>query len=212
MIPASLCDQWVGALDRCLRTLTNHPECRGQPYPAHAVPEGQLTAAQRRHAAGLMRVNHTGEICAQALYHGQAFFERNDALKATFYHAAIEEGDHLAWCQQRLHELDSRHSYLAPVWYLGSFCIGSFASVIGGSWNLGFMEETENQVLRHLQKHCALLPSQDQRSYVLLKAIAADEARHQHTAHVHGARTLPIWVQTAMQLTSTIMVRLAYWI
>jgi len=176
-----------------------------------------LTARQRRHAAGLMRVNHTGEICAQALYRGQALGcrgtesnQQNATAHAVFHQAAAEEVDHLVWCQQRLRELDSRPSLLNPLWYAASFALGMLASKAGVARNLGFMAETERQVSAHLAEHLRTLPEQDLRSRAIVAQMQIDEEHHRHTAETHGGQALPPCAQTAMKVMSRIMTTTAY--
>ena len=178
--------------------------------PAAAVPEGELDASQRRHAAGLMRVNHVGEVCAQALYYGQAAVARDAATRAQLLAAAAEETDHLAWCGQRLRELDSRPSLLNPLWYAGSYAIGLVAGLRGDGWNLGFVVETERQVEAHLDEHLVSLPDPDARSRAIVQVMKADEARHADKAQDAGARALPSPVRSAMRVASGLMKLVAY--
>src|SRR4029078_1478386 len=149
------------------------------------------TDAQRKQSAALMRVNHAGEVCAQALYHGQGVVSRTSQVQEKMQLAALEEGDHLHWCRQRLEELGSHTSYLNPLWYAGSFCIGMAAGMIGDKWSLGFVAETERQVIKHLEKHLKLLPAQDQRSYTVLERMEKDEAHHRDEAIAAGANDWP---------------------
>jgi 3-demethoxyubiquinol 3-hydroxylase len=178
--------------------------------PGATVPDLQLDDAARRHAAGLMRINHTGEVCAQALYVGQAAVARDAATRADLLRAAQEETDHLAWCSERLQELDSRPSLLNPLWYAGSYGIGVLAGLAGDGWNLGFVVETERQVEAHLEQHLETLPPGDERSRAILRTMKADEARHADHAQQAGARTLPPPVPRLMALTSAIMKAVAY--
>jgi len=159
-----------------------------------------------------MRINHAGEVCAQALYQGQAVASRDLAVQEKMQQAALEEGDHLDWCRRRLDELGSQTSYFNPLWYAGSFCIGMAAGMIGDKWSLGFVAETERQVIKHLTGHMALLPQQDQRSYKILKKMEEDEARHRDTAIESGAHELPGYIKSVMALTSRIMVKTAYYL
>lgn len=199
-------------LDQAVRALTDTPKTTGGEYPANGMESVVLTEAQRRHAAGLMRVNHAGEICAQALYHGQSMVSRTPEMQAHLQEAALEEGDHLAWCKLRLDELDSHPTYLSPFWYMGSFSIGMMAGMIGDNWSLGFIAETERQVIKHLQSHLALLPLNDERSAIILKKMAADEAKHRDDAILSGADELPRPIKQLMSLISKVMVKTAYWI
>ena len=181
-----------------------------RPNPAHDRADLVLDDDQRRHAAGLMRVNHVGEVCAQALYVGQAAVARDDQTRQQLLAAAQEETDHLAWCAERLHELDSRPSLLNPLWYAGSYAIGVLAGLRGDGWNLGFVVETERQVEAHLDAHLQTLPEADARSRAILTTMKADEARHADHAQALGARTLPPPVPTLMAAASKLMKTIAY--
>lgn len=207
-----LFDRICMSVDQALRTLNNHSARTGASYPAENTSEAELTTSQRKHAAGLMRVNHTGEVCAQALYHGQALVSRSSAIAEKMQEAALEEGDHLFWCKQRLDELQSHPSYLNPLWYSGSFCIGLVAGMIGDAWSLGFVAETERQVIKHLEKHLQLLPPEDQRSHAILTQMENDEAKHRDEALAAGARDLPWIIQQVMRFSSKIMVKTTYWV
>ncbi len=171
-----------------------------------------MSARDRRHAAGLMRVNHTGEVCAQALYVGQASLSRHEATRAALLDAAREEGDHLFWCAERLQELGSVTSRLNAFWFAGSFAIGMTAAAAGDRWSLGFVEETEYQVVRHLEGHLAALPTYDERSRAIVAAMRDDEARHADEAAHQGAARLPVPVRTWMTLNARVMTKVAYWI
>ena len=178
--------------------------------PGLPEPDVQMDAPARRHAAGLMRVNHTGEVCAQALYVGQAAVARDSATRQQLLEAAQEETDHLAWCGDRLRELDSRPSIFNPLWYAGSYAIGVAAGLRGDGWNLGFVVETERQVEAHLDQHLQQLPAEDLRSRAILQVMKADEARHGDAAQAAGARKLPAPIPHLMALTSAIMKSVAY--
>ena len=178
--------------------------------PGAAQADVVLDDAERRHAAGLMRVNHVGEVCAQALYVGQAAVARDPATRAALMAAAAEETDHLAWCAERLEELDSRPSLLNPVWYAGSYAIGVLAGLRGDGWNLGFVVETERQVEAHLHDHLERLPAADLRSRAILETMKADEARHADHAEANGARVLPQPVPAIMAAASMVMKTIAY--
>jgi ubiquinone biosynthesis monooxygenase Coq7 len=185
------------------------------PSPARANPAGELAdiemeAASREHVAGLMRINHAGEICAQALYAGQAATARDQRVRETMQQAADEEIDHLAWCESRLDELGSRPSILNPLWYAGSFAIGAVAGLAGDRWSLGFVRETENQVEAHLQEHLERLPEGDERSQAILDQMKTDEAQHARMAEEAGASDLPKPIRSAMAFTAGIMKALAY--
>ena len=181
-----------------------------RPNPAGTLRDPALDADDRRHAAGLMRGNHTGEVCAQALYVGQAAVARDEATRAQLLAAAQEETDHLAWCADRLRELDSRPSLLNPLWYAGSSAIGLAAGLRGDGWNLGFVVETERQVEAHLDEHLQSLPAGDERSRAILGVMKADEARHADHAEAAGARVLPRPVAAVMAVASGVMKAVAY--
>ena len=201
---------WAAA-DRALHTLAA-PANAQRPNPAHAAAPVELPDQQRRHAAALMRVNHAGEVAAQALYHGQALTAHNPEIRETLRHAADEEGDHLAWCDERLRELGSRPSLLNPVWYAGSFAIGALAGACGDRVSLGFLVETERQVEGHLDEHLTRLPAGDARSRRVLEEMKRDEVRHGDTAQAAGAAELPAPVKLLMKLTSRVMTRTAYYV
>ncbi|MBW8366242.1 MAG: 2-polyprenyl-3-methyl-6-methoxy-1,4-benzoquinone monooxygenase [Arenimonas sp.] len=181
-----------------------------RPNPAGTVPDLQLDEPERRHAAGLMRINHTGEVCAQALYVGQAAVARDAATRAQLEHAAQEETDHLAWCADRLEELHSRPSLFNPIFYAGSYAIGLAAGLRGDGWNLGFVVETERQVEAHLEEHLAQLPPGDERSRAIIRTMKQDEARHADEALDAGARLLPPPIPRLMALSSRLMKLVAY--
>ena len=200
-------DDLIGVFDRGLRTLAGV----GTPAsPAPDAPEGDLTEAERAHAAGLMRVNHTGEVCAQALYEGQALTARRDEVRDALEQAAAEEVDHLAWCRRRLDELDARPSVLDPLFYAASFLVGAAAGAMGDRVSLGFVEATEDQVVRHLDRHLADLPEGDARSRAIVEEMRADEARHGVNALRAGGRTFPDGVKQAMTVVSRIMTESTY--
>ena len=178
--------------------------------PGQPEPDVEMDAPARLHAAGLMRVNHTGEVCAQALYVGQAAVAKDPATRAQLLAAAQEETDHLAWCNDRLVELDSRPSLFNPLWYAGSYAIGVAAGLRGDGWNLGFVVETERQVEAHLAEHLQSLPPEDLRSRAILTTMKADEARHADHAQAAGARKLPFPIPGLMSFTSSVMKAIAY--
>jgi len=204
-------DRLITAFDNGLRTLLA-PAHSARAVPGAALAEPEMTAPARQVAAALMRVNHTGEICAQALYQGQALTARNATARAALEQAAAEETDHLAWTAQRIEELGGRASLLNPLWYAGSFALGAAAGFLGDKWNLGFLAETERQVEGHLEGHLDRLPAQDEKSRAIVNEMKVDEARHARTAVDHGAAELPEPVKLAMKLGSRIMTRTAYWI
>jgi ubiquinone biosynthesis monooxygenase Coq7 len=181
-----------------------------RPSPASGIAEADLDDAERRHAAGLMRVNHTGEVCAQALYFGQAALARDEANRAHLLHAAAEETDHLAWCAQRLQQLDSRPSLLNPLWYAGSYAIGAAAALVGDPVSLGFVVETEHQVEAHLAEHLKKLPAADERSRAVLTRMQADEIRHADAAQERGGIALPFPLPQLMHASSMVMKTVAY--
>ena len=204
-------DRLITAFDNGLRTLLA-PAHSARPVPGAAVVEAEMTAPERSLAAALMRVNHTGEICAQALYQGQSLTARNAGARAALAQAAAEETDHLAWTAQRIAELGGRASFLNPLWYAGSFALGAAAGLFGDRWNLGFLAETERQVEGHLAGHLDRLPPQDEKSRAIVDAMKVDEARHAGTAVDHGAAELPEPVKLAMKAGSRVMTRTAFWI
>jgi ubiquinone biosynthesis monooxygenase Coq7 len=204
-----LLDRLITEFDRGLRTVAAaNVAARGNPAGSH--PETVTNPAARRHAAALMRVNHAGEIAAQALYHGQALTARNERVRRSLLDAARDETDHLAWCEQRVRELDSRTSLFAPVWYAGSFAIGALAGLAGDRTSLGFVAETEKQVIEHLESHLHELPEDDERSRRIVAQMQADEAKHGSEALEAGGRELPGLVQRLMRGTARIMTRTAY--
>jgi ubiquinone biosynthesis monooxygenase Coq7 len=204
-------DRLITAFDNGLRTLLA-PAHSARAVPGDTVTEAEMTPTERNLAAALMRVNHTGEICAQALYQGQALTARDAGARAALEHAAAEETDHLAWTAQRINELGGRASFLNPLWYAGSFALGAAAGFLGDKWNLGFLAETERQVEGHLEGHLDRLPQQDEKSRAIVNEMKVDEARHARTAVDHGAAELPEPVKLAMKLGSRVMTRTAYWI
>jgi ubiquinone biosynthesis monooxygenase Coq7 len=189
------------------------PESSGdtRPNPAAHLEAPELDEAARRHAAGLMRVNHAGEVAAQALYQGHALVARSAGVRGHMLAAAAEERSHLAWCEDRLRELDSGPSRLDPLWYAGSFAIGAIAGLAGDRWSLGFVEETEKQVSEHLAGHLEKLPEGDDKSRAIVEAMRADEQRHGAEAVAAGAQPLPKAVQELMRALARVMTRSAYW-
>ena len=202
-------DDLIIGFDKGLRTVFARARSV-RPTPGEALPEAEMDAAQRAQAAALMRVNHSGEICAQALYQGQAMTARDSAARAALEHAAQEETEHLAWTERRINELGGRKSLLNPLWYAGSFAIGAAAGLLGDKWNLGFLAETERQVGRHLEGHLARLPAADEKSRAIVEQMRDDEARHAATALEHGGAELPAPVKAAMQVSSKVMTSAAY--
>lgn len=197
-------DDLIIGFDKGLRTLFA-PARSTRATPGENLMDGDMDAAQRALAAALMRVNHSGEICAQALYQGQALTARDSKARAALEAAAQEETEHLAWTEQRITELGGRKSLLNPLWYAGSFAIGAAAGALGDKWNLGFLAETERQVEQHLEGHLARLPEADQKSRAIVEQMCADEARHASTARQHGGVELPAPVKMVMQASSKVM-------
>jgi ubiquinone biosynthesis monooxygenase Coq7 len=204
-------DHLIIQFDKALRTIFL-PATSQRPHPDQQLPEAELSEAEKRRVAGLMRVNHSGEVCAQALYQGQALTARNPEAARALIEASQEETEHLAWCERRLTELGSRKSLLNPLWYTGSFAIGVLAGTLGDRWNLGFLAETERQVEGHLDSHLNKLPEQDAKSRAIVEQMKADEIKHAETAIAHGGAELPTPVKLAMQLTSKVLTRTAYWV
>jgi ubiquinone biosynthesis monooxygenase Coq7 len=202
-------DKLIGEFDRALRAIAGVTDA-SRPSPADMHAEAQLAESERAHAAALMRVDHVGEICAQALYQGQALAARDARARAVLEQAAREEQDHLAWSAQRIRELGGRPSLLNPLWYAGSFAIGALAGALGDRWNLAFLAETERQVEEHLAGHLEALPSADDRTRAVVEAMRSDEAKHATTALRLGAGDLPDAVKAAMRLASKVMTTVAY--
>jgi len=204
-------DDLIIGFDRALRTL-GAPARESRPSPARAVPDSALSPAEKDHVARLMRINHTGEVCAQALYQGQALTARIPANREALQGAAQEEEDHLAWCEERIAELGGRVSFLNPLWYAGSFALGVLAGVAGDRWNLAFLKETERQVEGHLAHHLERIPATDARTRVVIEQMKADEAGHAQLAQSLGAAEFPPPVKWAMALSSKLMTRTVYWV
>jgi ubiquinone biosynthesis monooxygenase Coq7 len=204
-------DQLIAGADKALRTVFASVPAATRPRPGDDLPEAVRSEADRRHVAGLMRVNHAGEVAAQGLYQGQAATARLTEVRAAMEQAAQEETDHLVWCEARLAELGSRPSLLNPLWYAGSYAIGAAAGLAGDRWSLGFVAETERQVVRHLKDHLSCLPSDDDRSRAILEQMKIDEERHGAQAAQSGGSALPAPVRGAMRLVSKLMTRGAYW-
>ena len=204
-------DQAVLAWDQVMKSLFGGLAAAQRPNPAAKLePDPRLSETERAHIAGLMRVNHTGEVCAQALYQSQALTARSEHLRDAMGRAAREEIDHLHWCEQRLRELGGRQSRLNPLWYAGSFAIGTVAGLVGDRWNLGFVAETERQVVRHLQSHLRELPARDARSRAIVVQMKSDEAQHATQATESGAADLPTPMKGLMNITAKCMTILAY--
>lgn len=204
-------DRLLGSIDQALRTLLGGNSA-ARPYPAEGIAETVEQPGERRHAAALMRVNHSGEVAAQALYQGQAAVASTPATRAALTEAAREETDHLAWCATRIHELGGRTSLLNPLWYAGSFAIGALAGLAGDRTSLGFVAETERQVVEHLEGHLHRLPQTDARTRAIVQQMSADEERHGHNALNAGGAALPALARAMMKVTARIMTRSAYWL
>lgn len=200
-------DRLLSGLQQVLQTLApgQTEQAPERPHPGEHVPEADLDAAERRLAAALMRVNHCGEVCAQALYQGQAAAADLEGVRQQMQDACDEESEHLAWCETRLRELDSRPSRLTPAFYAGSFLIGMLAGKAGDRWSLGFVAETERQVCKHLREHIDRLPHRDERSRTILEQMEEDEARHARNADKSGAAPLPLPVRLLMRATAKVM-------
>ncbi len=206
-------DNLLTTVDRALKAIWVTPKAaRPTPKPAAAAiaPLADMTAEERREAANLMRVNHAGEVAAQALYHGQAAFAQRPEVKALLDQAAREEADHLAWCAERLEQLGSHPSRLAPLWYAGSFAIGAVAALAGDKWSLGFVSETERQVEGHIDSHLERLPSNDARSRAILQTMRDDEIAHGAAARAAGGAELPPPAQILMRATARVMTETSY--
>jgi len=204
-------DRLIVSFDRGLRTVFAQAVST-RAAPGEDLPESELRGRSREHAAALMRVNHTGEVCAQALYQGQALTARNAEVQSALSRAAEEETEHLAWTEQRIAELGGRKSLLNPVFYAGSFAMGAVAGLLGDRWNLGFLAETERQVVQHLEGHLEALPPEDLKSRAIVGEMRLDEARHATVAVEHGAGELPAPARSLMRLASRVMTRTSYWL
>lgn len=209
----SLFDKIVNELDGAMKTLL--PPAKRIPtrmYPAQKLTESPLSEQEKKHCAGLMRVNHAGEVCAQALYQGQALTAKLTEVQQQMNQAAAEETDHLAWCEQRLHELNSKPSILNPIWYTGSIIIGALAGIAGDKISLGFVAETERQVTAHLKKHLQKIPEHDKKTRVILERMQDDEEHHALEAVNAGAIELPYFVKYIMTAVSKLMTKTSYYI
>jgi ubiquinone biosynthesis monooxygenase Coq7 len=198
-------------LDTALRTMAGKPILTERPNPAAEIEDAPLSDSERDLAGRLMRINHAGEVSAQGLYQGQALTAKLPEVRQKMERAALEENDHLEWCERRATELGTHVSYLNPLWYGGSVAIGALAGLIGDKWSLGFVVETEHQVCRHLESHMAKLSPEDQKTRAILQQMHDDEARHADMAQAAGGAPFPAPVKAMMQLTSKIMTKTAYW-
>ncbi|ODN67199.1 2-polyprenyl-3-methyl-6-methoxy-1,4-benzoquinone monooxygenase [Methylophaga muralis] len=207
-----LADKIIIELDKALTTLAGTPLSSGRDNPAKGIEENVLNDNERRQSIALMRVNHSGEVSAQALYQGQALTAQLTDIRDAMQQAAAEENDHLLWCEQRLQQLEGRTSLLNPLWYAGSFVIGAVAGKIGDKWSLGFVAETEKQVIEHLDEHLGKVSENDLRSRSILAQMREDERHHQDTALAAGGAELPWLVRKIMQPMSKVMTRSSYWL
>ena len=208
----TLPDRLIMHLDTGLRTVFGRPRVTERPNPAEDIPEADLSDAERELAGRLMRINHAGEVAAQGLYEGQALTARLPEVREKMERAALEENDHLDWCETRIAELGSHKSYLNPFWYTGSLTIGALAGLAGDRWSLGFVNETEKQVVRHLDEHLSRISEKDRRTRAILEQMKVDEAHHATTALHAGGAPLPWPVRRMMRLTAKVMTGVAYWI
>lgn len=208
----SIADRIILEFDRGLKTLIGTPNITERPNPANNIAESKLTPTERLHAARLMRINHAGEVSAQALYQGQAWTAKNNHVKLTMQRSADEENDHLQWCKQRILELDNHVSFLNPLWYVGSLAIGAIAGITGDKWSLGFVTETEHQVATHLESHLNQIVPHDKKTIAILQQMKIDELHHATIAANAGAAVLPQPIKKLMQLCSKVMTKTAYWI
>ncbi len=205
-------DRLLASANNALRTVAAPAGRPARPNPADTIDETDLDEEQKRHAAGLMRVNHAGEVAAQALYQGHAAVARDKTIESQMQQAADEEFDHLAWCESRIRELGYEPSKLSPFWYAGAFAIGAASGVLGDKWSLGFIAETEKQVCDHLDSHLDDLPEDDAKSRAIVEQMHAEEAEHGENAVEAGAADLPDPVKGLMRLTAKVMTRTAYWV
>ena len=204
-------DKLIIEFDKGLKTLTASAHSV-RPHPDENVQETELSAKEKRHVLGLMRINHCGEVCAQALYNGQSLTAKNPQIVEALQQASKEETEHLAWCEKRIHTLGGHTSLLNPLWYAGSFTLGAIAGAIGDKWNLGFLAETEHQVGAHLDKHLHELPANDEKSRAILEQMKTDEAQHADTAINLGGAELPAPIKSAMKQMSKVMTSTTYYL
>ena len=208
----SLLDKLIMETDKALKTVFGQPETTDRPLPGKDLQEQVLTEQEQTVSASLMRVNHAGEVSAQALYQGQALTATLPEVRSAMEQAALEENDHLVWCQQRVDDFGSHTSVLNPLWYAGSFVMGAVAGKIGDKWSLGFVAETEKQVVKHLDEHLEQISEQDAKSRAILEQMKTDELHHGTIALEAGGATLPKPVQAVMGLMSKVMTKTSYWI
>jgi len=204
-------DRLIGQFDAGLRTVFGRPVVTERQNPANSHSETELSSAEKQLAGRLMRINHAGEVSAQGLYQGQALTARLPEVRGKMERAALEENDHLDWCESRCKELGTHTSYLGPFWYVGSLTIGALAGIAGDKWSLGFVAETEHQVVRHLDSHLAQIPAKDQKTRTILEQMKEDEGHHATVALHAGGTALPKPIKALMGLTSKVMTKTAYW-
>ena len=204
-------DKLIIEFDKGLKTLTASAHSV-RPHPDKNIQETELSVEEKRHSLGLMRINHCGEVCAQALYNGQSLTAKNQQIVEALQQASKEETEHLAWCEKRIHALGGHTSLLNPLWYAGSFTLGAIAGAIGDKWNLGFLAETEHQVGAHLDKHLHELPANDEKSRAILEQMKTDEAHHADTAISLGGAELPAPIKSAMKQMSKVMTSTTYYL
>ncbi|MBV1870624.1 MAG: 2-polyprenyl-3-methyl-6-methoxy-1,4-benzoquinone monooxygenase [Gammaproteobacteria bacterium] len=208
----SFMDNILGQADRAMRTLSRAANKAGRPSPAENCAPTELSEENRKHSAGLMRIDHTGEVCAQALYQGQALTAKLSDVRESMEQAAQEEVDHLAWCEERLDQLNAAPSMFNPAWYAVSFAIGALAGIAGDKWSLGFVAETENQVCRHLEDHLDTISEEDLPSRAILEKMKEDEQGHATAAMDAGGVDLPLPVRLGMQASSKVMTSTVYYL
>jgi 3-demethoxyubiquinol 3-hydroxylase len=208
----NIADHFLIGFDNAVRTLIGRPQVTERQNPAEGIEEAELSDQERDLTARLMRINHTGEVCAQALYQGQALTARLPEVREQMERAAQEENDHLAWCENRLDELNDRKSLLNPLWYASSFMLGAAAGLAGDKWSLGFVAETEHQVESHLEDHINQIPQQDKKSHAVLEQMKIDEAQHATMALDAGGASLPYPIRIAMNLTSKVMTKAVFYL
>jgi len=212
MRPQSPVDKLIGVADNALRTLFGGYQVTERQNPAIDIKDSELTTQEEKHAAGLMRINHCGEVCAQALYQGQALTAKLPDVREKMEQAAAEENDHLQWCSDRLEQLDSHKSLFNPLWYASSFTIGAVAGILGDKWSLGFVAETEKQVVKHLESHLEKLPKNDLQSKCIIVQMRDDELHHATVAIEAGGADLPAPVKTLMNGMAKVMTKTVYWV
>ncbi len=212
MIKLSPIDQCIGVADNLLRTLFGGYQVTERKDPSENIDEVEFSAEEKKHISGLMRINHCGEVCAQALYQGQAFTAKLPEVREKMEQSAAEENDHLHWCANRLKKLDSHTSLFNPLWYVSSFSIGAIAGLLGDQWSLGFVAETEYQVVKHLEKHLEKLPEKDRKSRAIIEQMKEDELHHATVAIEAGGVNLPAPVKYSMAIMSKVMTKSVYWI